>query len=453
MISPISLGTYEMLSKGLANNSDELFPLYMTSEIIHLKNKGFFSENRVVKLVHPQFGRLNDLSSRTLQSIILQITQNCNLRCKYCVYSDEVNLAYRTHSQKRMSYENAVKAINFLYEHSIDSPSINIGFYGGEPLLEFEMIQRLIAYSEQRFRGKKLSFSITTNATLLTEPIYSYLKQHNFLVTISMDGSRKNHNRNRVFAGSGVGSYDTIAKNIEGIRLKHPDIQHELNISAVADPKCGLTSNYVTNKETDIFIDEKNIGITVAEISGEGGIISEEFINSYQYGCFLALRKFYGMLDSNTRIHPLCTQDVRHLYQEFIRLGSNTTLQQQGIPSGPCVPGLSRLFVDIDGKLFPCERVNEQSSCTCIGTVDNGFQFDKIGYLLHMSNEHQEKCKHCVALRHCDICIKLCDGGDGISYQKYTKACSNSIDYLRKRLKYWTLFYTAPHHIYFTSRA
>ena len=67
-----------------------------------------------------------------------------------------------------MDIETAKKAIDFLEEHSADSTSINIGFYGGEPLMEYEMIKELIAYAEQKFIMKDLSFTMTTNGSLLS---------------------------------------------------------------------------------------------------------------------------------------------------------------------------------------------------------------------------------------------------------------------------------------------
>lgn len=109
--------------------------------------------------------------TRKLAKITLQLTQNCNFRCKYGIYSETHNLRQRSHSTERMTFETAKKAIDFLWKHSVDSPDVNIGFYGGEPLLEFPLLKKAVKYSERLFEGKNLTFSVTTNGTLLNDEI------------------------------------------------------------------------------------------------------------------------------------------------------------------------------------------------------------------------------------------------------------------------------------------
>lgn len=82
----------------------------------------------------------------------MQVTQNCNLRCQYCVYSG--SYINRVHNNKRMSVEVAKQAIDFLVKHSENSKEISIGFYGGEPLLEVPLIREVVDYAEGVFSGK-----------------------------------------------------------------------------------------------------------------------------------------------------------------------------------------------------------------------------------------------------------------------------------------------------------
>lgn len=129
----------------------------------------------------------------------------------------------RTHSTKRMSFETAKKGIDFLLEHSIDSERINIAFYGGEPLLEFNLLKDIVAYVEENAVGRDFSFSITTNGTMVTEEIVKYFIQHNIQMSISLDGPKRVHDDNRRFANSGVGSFDEVIEALKGIYEKHPD--------------------------------------------------------------------------------------------------------------------------------------------------------------------------------------------------------------------------------------
>lgn len=98
------------------------------------QNMGYCRESSIEEIVHYS---IDDYASHinNLQMLTLQVTQNCNLRCSYCVYSG--NYKNRTHSNLRMSFDVAKKAIDYLFEHSINLEKVSIGFYGGEPLLEF----------------------------------------------------------------------------------------------------------------------------------------------------------------------------------------------------------------------------------------------------------------------------------------------------------------------------
>ena len=121
--------------------------LTMPKEIQELMDNGYWAEKSVVeKVEHPYTRYIPILLERKINKITLQVTQSCNFRCKYCIYSENANRSQRTHSSKHMSWETAKKAIDFLYEHSVDSEKIYIGFYGGEPLLEFELIKQCIEY-------------------------------------------------------------------------------------------------------------------------------------------------------------------------------------------------------------------------------------------------------------------------------------------------------------------
>ena len=156
---------------------------------------------------------MESLYENNLNTIILQVTQNCNLRCQYCVYSG--SYINRVHNNKRMSVEVAKQAIDFLVKHSENSKEISIGFYGGEPLLEVPLIREVVDYAEGVFSGKKLLFNMTTNATLLNIETAKYLYEKKFNVTISLDGPKATHVSNRIFANSNKGTFDAVMQNLE----------------------------------------------------------------------------------------------------------------------------------------------------------------------------------------------------------------------------------------------
>lgn len=138
--------------------------------IMYLENQGLlhpFNDNLQIK--HIETDILQELFDGNLSLMTLQVTQNCNLRCKYCVYSG--SYINRTHTNKRMTWEVAKRAVDFYYEHTKNSKEVSLGFYGGEPLLEIALIRKVVEYAEELFKGKKLSFNMTTNATLFTNEI------------------------------------------------------------------------------------------------------------------------------------------------------------------------------------------------------------------------------------------------------------------------------------------
>ena len=153
----------------------------------------------------------NDLSQ-----LILQVTQQCNLRCAYCAYSG-IYEGHRVHQNKRMSFELAKRGIDFFIKHSREKDSIDIGFYGGEPLLEFDLLKKCTEYARGLVEGKELTFGLTTNGTLLKDEIAEYLVENDFRIGISLDGPKREHDINRRFA-NGKGSFDTIIQNVK--RLK-----------------------------------------------------------------------------------------------------------------------------------------------------------------------------------------------------------------------------------------
>ena len=107
-----------------------------------------------------------DLSSKldsNRAQITLELTERCNMRCKYCIYHDGQG-GYREFGSNEMTFEIAKLAIDDLIKHSADEKSIFVSFYGGEPLLRFDLIKKCVDYCE-KIESKNISYAITTNGT------------------------------------------------------------------------------------------------------------------------------------------------------------------------------------------------------------------------------------------------------------------------------------------------
>jgi len=157
-----------------------------------------------------------------LQRIVLNVTNQCNLACGYCYeYSDD-KIAKPQDKPKYMSNEVAEAAIDTLIRESAGRPKLHVTFFGGETLLNFPMLQQSVDYANRKAGalGKRVDYSLTTNATLLTEEIVDFLAEHRVGVTVSIDGDKELHDRMRVFH-NGAGSYDIIAPKIKMLLKRH----------------------------------------------------------------------------------------------------------------------------------------------------------------------------------------------------------------------------------------
>lgn len=155
-------------------------------QISKLKQRGFLQPiDRNINIEHPLTDKVESYLQNNVSLLILQVTQNCNLRCKYCVYSG--SYINRVHTNKRMNFNTAKQAVDFYYEHCKNVDIASISFYGGEPLLEFELVKRVVEYCEKKFSGKQLNLNMTTNATLLTTEMMDFLQLHKINLTISLD--------------------------------------------------------------------------------------------------------------------------------------------------------------------------------------------------------------------------------------------------------------------------
>ena len=135
----------------------------------------------------------------------LILTDQCNLRCSYCFEKDK--------NPHNMSDETAMASVDFLMEESGPTKNLTLLFFGGEPLLRFDLMQKVWEYATKRADalGKKINWDMTTNGTLVTEEKARWLRDHGVKYLLSMDGGKEDHDRYRKYA-NGRGSFDVIAK-------------------------------------------------------------------------------------------------------------------------------------------------------------------------------------------------------------------------------------------------
>lgn len=391
-----------------------------------LKAKGFLKSKRVEKSEHGMTEIMPYALNNKLSQLVLQITQSCNLRCNYCAYSGEYK--NRVHSQKQMSFETAQKSIDFLIRHSKDSKSLSIGFYGGEPFLRFDFIKKCVDYADSKAEGRVIRYNTTTNGTLLDLSTISYCVDHDFLITFSLDGPDYIHNKNRCFAGSRKGSYETLIETVTTIKRMYPDY-YKTNVSfnMVLDP----TNSYSCIEEFVIsneLFDSIMYSAHTIEPSYRAEPIPyiEDFYIEREYELFKIFLKKTGRLPS------MSTSKLLESYYDVLRTlraGKQSTteveLPHKAHRGGPCIPGVARLFVNAEGNLYPCERVSEESKFTIMGHIDSGIDVEKALRILNVEKLSSERCTKCWAYRYCTACIAKCDDIDTLSSPSERGMCDD----------------------------
>jgi uncharacterized protein len=419
-------------------------------ELLNLQHDHLFIDHvpcelsRVERIFYDrQEWEIGEFWQRAAMLLVLGITERCNLCCTYCCFSGKFT-GQRTHSSRSMDWEIARKAISdFLENDQVGDGTYPITFYGGEPLLEFSLLQDSVQYAEKvaKTQGKTNRFAITTNGTLLTDDIIDYLVKHHFLIMISLDGPKEIHDRYRVFSDK-QGSFDTIIRNLNRFIERYPFYKNRgLNITLA--PPLDL-------KKTTQFVEEffPHYPLTRASLVNTGTEYRFRDSNYVptQYGCHSeSICKKNLLVDSeqelfrqfeledqeelnklwNTCMESLATVGTTEtwktlpvgmmLFEAQIRIYHNRVVTEQPLEWAfflPCIPGLNRRFVDAKGNYRVCERC-DNSDAYILGHVQTGLDVTKLERTLEL-RRHFGDCGNCSSLKVCDVCYARIPESDAV---------------------------------------
>ena len=149
-----------------------------------------------------------------VKALCLNIAHDCNLRCKYC-FADEGEY----HGRRALMTEEVGKAaLDFLVKNSGSRRNLEVDFFGGEPLMNWEVVKKIVEYgrSIEKEAGKNFRFTITTNGTLLNDEILEYVNKEMGNIVLSIDGRKEVHDAMRPKRG-GQGSYDEIVPKFQKV--------------------------------------------------------------------------------------------------------------------------------------------------------------------------------------------------------------------------------------------
>ncbi len=347
------------------------------------------------------------LSNPAIHALSLAIAQKCNLGCTYC-YAQQGEFGG---VGKNMALAEATRAVDLLVNGAEEGARLNLAFLGGEPLVNRAVLQAATRYAAElaERRGNPITFSITTNGTLLTEADAEFFEAHAFAVTISLDGPRDTHNLLRPFK-SGNGSFDAILQRIRPLLA----LQRRMQVSA----RVTVTpANLELRRTLDEFIELgfHSVGFSpmLSSPSGNGEMQGED------------LETMLGeMIDCGREFERRTLKGDRYPF-------ANMTNAMREIQRGthrpyPCGAGAGYLGVSADGELSACHRfVGDEAGA--MGTLNNGVDRTQQSEWLTERHVHrQEPCRSCWARY-------LCGGG---CHHEVIHRGRPACDYIRGWLHY-----------------
>lgn len=326
------------------------------------------------------------LKELPLNTVVLNVNTGCNLSCTYCYKED---LTSPSKGQK-MSLETAVCSIDLLLEESPDQDSYNIVFFGGEPLTNLPLIKAVVAHAEPRFAalGKRVDFSLTTNATLLKESTVDWLNAHRFGLTVSIDGPKALHDKNRLSI-KGQGTYDLVASKVAMLLKRYTSrpVGARVTLTRGVTDIVGIWDHLFN----DLGFSEVGFSpVTSGDIS-LFNLSNEELVQVFE-GMKTLGKHYVAAARQNQSI------GFANLHQML------TNLHEGKKKSLPCGAGTAMVAIDNTGGINLCHRFTG-SDLPHFGTLETGIDKDRLGtFILERLDRAEKGCETC-HIRN------LCSGG------------------------------------------
>ena len=231
--------------------------------------------------------------STVVKALCLHVAHTCNLSCSYCFASQG-----RYHGDRAlMSFEVGKRAMDFLIENSGTRRNLEVDFFGGEPLMNFDMVKKLVAYcrEQEKIHNKNFRFTMTTNGVLIDDDVIDFCNKECHNVVLSLDGRKEVNDRFRKdYAGRG--SYDTIVPKFQEFVKKRGDKNYYMR---------GTYTHYNTDFTNDLIKSPSDTE-TVPESPHDAPILLRRLSSILRRRSFKVRLPKWGLFEAPARTRPIC---------------------------------------------------------------------------------------------------------------------------------------------------
>lgn len=367
-------------------------------EIEQLKEEGLLFAEDVYKDYILDFKKRKTV----VKALCLHIAHDCNLACKYC-FAEEGEYHGR---RALMSFEVGKKALDFLIDNSGNRRNLEVDFFGGEPLMNWEVVKQLVKYgrSKEKEYNKNFRFTLTTNGVLLNDEIIEFLNEEMSNVVLSLDGRKEVNDAMRPFR-NGKGSYDLIVPKFQKLAQSREQKDY-----------------YVRGTFTRNNLDFSNDVIEFADLGFKQMSIEPVVTDE---------KEPYAIQEEDI---PKICQEYDKLAKEYIKRkkegrGFEFFHFMIDLEQGPCVAkrlsgcgsGTEYLAVTPWGDFYPCHQfVGEEEFL--LGNVEEGITNTEIRDKFKLCNVYaKDKCKDCFARFYCS-------GGCAANSYKFHHSITDAYD-------------------------
>lgn len=317
-----------------------------------------------------------------IKAMCLHIAHDCNLACKYCFAGEGEYCGDRS----LMSFEVGKQAFDFLIANSGTRKNLEVDFFGGEPLMNFEVVKQLVAYAreQEKIHNKNFRFTLTTNGVLLDEEVMDFANKEMYNVVLSLDGRKETNDRMRV-SRNGKGSYDLIVPKFKEMVKRRGDKEYYIR---------GTYTHYNTDFTKDI-LHMADLGFTK-----------------------LAMEPVVASPDAP---YALKEEDLPTLFDQYEKLAAEMVRREKNgkgftffhymidLEGGPCIAkriagcGVGTEYVAVTpwGDLYPCHQfVGDENYL--LGNVFDGITNEEVRSRFKMCNIYtRPQCNDCFARLYC----------------------------------------------------